>query len=248
MKAIIDFSPTLDSTNDEAKRRLKNLEDVPEGTVIWAAEQTRGRGRHGRRWHSQLGNLYCSLILKPSKSLLEIAQLSLMMAVCVGETLSKWIPDSESITYKWPNDVLIHGQKISGILLETEFSPGSYDNPTVILGVGINLKTCPDFVVYPTTCLSLLTEDTPDIREVLDHLLEKIFFYYELWHQKGFEEIRPLWLKRAHGIGKLMTVVIEHQPRSVFFDSINHQGAFVCTDSKGQEYTLSSSEIFFGME
>ena len=176
-----------DSTMDVA-RQLAD-EGAPEGTLVFAARQTKGRGRMGRRWESPEGGAYFSLILRPTRPPAEIPQLSLVGGLAVAETIYEqlkrasrprrapsrqgWsptgVPDaagdgapasvSPAVSIRWPNDVLVDGKKIAGILTEgssardprsTNHEPRSY----VVLGIGINVTTAPRDL--PETATSLL--------------------------------------------------------------------------------------------
>src|SRR5271154_795990 len=105
----------LDSTNEEA-RRLANGGGC-HGAVIWAKRQTEGKGRLGRVWISSEGNLFVSVLLQPDKPLKEFSQLSFVTAVAALEALEALIPEGRKLTCKWPNDILIDGRKLGGILL-----------------------------------------------------------------------------------------------------------------------------------
>ena len=103
---------SIGSTNDEAKRLARD--GAAEGTLVWALEQTAGRGRRGRAWSSPRGNLYLSLILRPDCPVGSAAQLGFVAALAVGDALRAILPRVERLAYKWPNDVLIDGRKIAG--------------------------------------------------------------------------------------------------------------------------------------
>ena len=108
---------TVNSTNNEAKL-LAASDNTPEGTVVWAKEQTAGKGRMNRSWMSPLGNLYSSIILRPDTTLADAAQIGFLPALAVGEMLTQFTYVS-SYAFKWPNDVLLNKKKVSGILLES---------------------------------------------------------------------------------------------------------------------------------
>lgn len=103
------------STNDEARRLA--AEGAPDGTVVWARSQNAGRGRYGRSWSSPPGNLYVSLLLRPACPPATALQLGFVAAVALGEALDRRVA-AAALTFKWPNDVLLDGRKIAGILLE----------------------------------------------------------------------------------------------------------------------------------
>ncbi|HLJ64877.1 MAG TPA: biotin--[acetyl-CoA-carboxylase] ligase, partial [Stellaceae bacterium] len=106
------------STNEEARRFA--AEGAPEGTLVWARSQSAGRARRGRQWVSDPGNLYFSLILRPNHPAAMAAQLGFAAALAIGEAAVEFLPDNVRVGYKWPNDVLVEGRKLSGILLESQ--------------------------------------------------------------------------------------------------------------------------------
>lgn len=234
----------ITSTNDEAKELLTQGK-APQGTVIWADKQTRGRGRMGRRWHSEQGNLYFSIVLKPGRSLVDIAQLSFLASIAVGESISPLIGSNGKVTYKWPNDILVNGQKICGILLETESTPSDQDHPSVIIGVGVNIAHSPEFVLYPATRLKEFMQTPPTPQELLNSILSTMTLYYDKWYHYGFDPIREMWLEKAHGLEELITVIVHNEPLVARFDGIDNNGFLLCTDENNRLYKLSSAEVLF---
>ena len=113
---------TVTSTNGEARNLA--AAGARTGTLVWARSQTKGRGRRGRSWSSPEGNLYLSLILHPGREAKGAAALAFLAAIAIGEGIAPLIPASVDVRYKWPNDVLLNGRKVAGVLLET--SIGSY--------------------------------------------------------------------------------------------------------------------------
>ncbi|HEY0521750.1 MAG TPA: biotin--[acetyl-CoA-carboxylase] ligase, partial [Stellaceae bacterium] len=109
----------LGSTNDEAKRLARD-DGAAHGTVVWALEQTQGHGRTGRVWASPPGNLYCSTVLRPDCPAARAAEIGFVAALAVGDALTPLLPGSARLGYKWPNDVLVGGRKVSGILAEAQ--------------------------------------------------------------------------------------------------------------------------------
>ena len=134
---------SVSSTMDVARRVM--IEDAaPEGTLIWAATQKRGRGRLGRVWASPQGGIYCSIILRPSRCPLEIPQLALV----AGLSSAKAIHEATGLfpSIRWPNDILLHQRKVCGILVEAV-------SGAAIVGIGINVTTHPEDL--PENALSL---------------------------------------------------------------------------------------------
>src|SRR5690348_1654566 len=144
----LHFYDTIGSTNDEAKALARA--GAAEGTLVWAGEQTAGRGRRGRVWSSPPGNLYLTLIVRPSVPPPRAAQLGFIASVALAEGIAALCGPSLDIGCKWPNDILIAGRKLAGILLESEISGGEATD-FVVIGSGANLMSRPDEVEYKAT-------------------------------------------------------------------------------------------------
>jgi BirA family transcriptional regulator, biotin operon repressor / biotin---[acetyl-CoA-carboxylase] ligase len=162
-RQIIRF-PEIDSTSDEARRQVKL--GAGEGLVVVAERQTAGRGKPGSRWHSPPGNLYFSVVLKPFRNPGELPSITLVGALAVRRFLAQ--AGCADAVIKWPNDVLVHGRKISGIL--TERLPSGH----LIIGVGVNLNALPAEAGESATSLFALTGKKYDLTEGLTGLLAEL--------------------------------------------------------------------------
>jgi BirA family biotin operon repressor/biotin-[acetyl-CoA-carboxylase] ligase len=130
---------TTSSTNDDAKEAAEK--GAAEGMVVWALSQSGGRGRHGRQWHSPIGNLYCSVVLRPSLGRRFFGFYSFISALAIGDSIKEVLPQAD-VELKWPNDVLVRGKKISGILLEA-------GEDFLVIGIGVNILYVPENPLYP---------------------------------------------------------------------------------------------------
>jgi BirA family transcriptional regulator, biotin operon repressor / biotin---[acetyl-CoA-carboxylase] ligase len=182
---------SVDSTQNEAARLA--CEGARHGTVVVAREQTGGRGRSGRRWESPPGNLYLSVILRPGVPPGRVPELGLLAGVAVAEAVEEAGGCRSGL--KWPNDVIVRGAKISGILLENL-------QGTVILGIGINVRAVPEGVNYPAARLG--PEIDPEL--VCACVLQRLEEWLGEWEQAGFAAIRRAWLERAHPVGTQLTI------------------------------------------
>lgn len=236
---IYDY-PVVGSTNDEAKTLL--AQGAAEGTAVRAERQTAGRGRRGRKWISEPGNLYCSLILTPDCSLAQASQLSFVMAIAVGQTILPFLTSPERLSYKWPNDVLFEKAKIAGILIETESRGGQLAEACVV-GIGLNLNSLPDHPSYPVTALKNHTTALLNQNAVFTGLLDQIKSAYQTWRQEGFEPIRNAWLQRAHGLGKEIVVTRGEKEIRGQFMGLTLEGALLLKDAHGKVYEFMSAEI-----
>ena len=236
----IETHPILESTNILAKSRA--AEGAGAWTVIRADEQSAGRGRRDREWHSPPGNLYTSTILRPSRPVREWPQLSFVAAVSVAEMASVIAPRAE-VRVKWPNDVLANGLKISGILLETTLAAGG---GAVIVGVGVNIASHPEGTRYGATCLDELVASPVSIDTAGALYLEALARWYDIWSARGFGEIRTAWLKVAHGLGR--EVLVENSdPPDIRgrFTGIADDGRMVIETRDGATELVSAGSLSF---
>lgn len=212
--------PVIGSTNDEARRLARN--GAPDRTVVRALSQTAGRGRRGRPWHSPPGNLYTSLILRPQVPAARAAQLGFVAALCVGGALDRICPGLTGLSYKWPNDILLDGRKLCGILLESE--TGEQGHPAfLVIGIGVNLRRAPQETEFPATALAEqgFPEIAPDA--MLATLLSEFEDWLGRWEREGFAPIRAAWRMRA-----LLGV-----PAQVRLDRFSLHGRLIDIDEEG---------------
>ena len=231
----------IDSTNEDA-RRLSAAGDV--GPVwIMAHAQTAGRGRRGREWSSPRGNLMATLLMPPHCAPAQAALLSFVAAVAVHDTLCRWVPP-DSVRLKWPNDTLVEGRKISGILLETATAGDRRELPWLAIGIGINLVHAPALANYPATFVNECGI-APDPLAALGVLAGAWDLRFRTWQTQGFPAIRAAWLERAAGLNGMIDVRLPGETISGIFETIRHDGALelLCTD--GQRRAIAAGEVFF---
>lgn len=183
----------IDSTNEKAHSFA--LEGFREGTIITADRQTKGRGRRGHIWHSPEGGLYCSIILKPNIKTKDIPLFERIAGIAVCETIANLVPQKPKI--KAPNDILIRGKKVAGILIE---SKGREDMPAyLIIGIGINcwgdLDSFPSHLKMRVTTLSQEAKHliTPSV--TLDVLLTFMNKWYNIFLSGKTVRISNYWEK-----------------------------------------------------
>ena len=182
--------------------------DAQNKTIVTALAQSAGRGRYRRTWVSHHGNLYASFIYKTME---RDPKLSYAVAVAIAETL---ISFGLTPQIKWPNDVLINNKKISGVLIE-------YSQNFVIIGIGINVESCPTVKEYKTTKISIFTKDV-DIKDVLAVLMKQM----DKWRRVNFLSVRERWMDMAVAINK----IIQYHGKSVELIGLNEDGALVLRD------------------
>ena len=235
----------LDSTNEEARRLAGG--GASHGAVIWAKRQTAGRGRMGREWVSAEGNLFTSVLLSPDCSMEICSQLSFVAAAAVAETLAGIVASPEKTTCKWPNDVLYDGKKIGGILLESVTSPESVGlaHPWVAVGVGINVESFPEHVMFPATCLRDAGVEIISAKIVLSRFIFNFIHFYDQWVAQGFAPIEKEWVKRAHHIGKAVEVIVGEEQLNGVFAGIDSAGRLLLRDKKSKITGITAGDVFY---
>lgn len=231
------------STNDEAMRLAR--EGAEDGTLVWAREQTAGRGRQGRVFASPPGNLYLSLVLRPDCRLSEAVQLGFVAGLAVGDAIGSVAPPMLEITYKWPNDVLLNGRKVSGILLESSAAPDG-DLAFLILGVGVNVRSHPEDTAFPATNLRFEgAQPSLDEVAVLGAFARHFLSWTNRWLEDGFEPIRRAWLNHARGKGEAIQVRLPSETLSGTFHDLDATGALIVDLPDGGQRTVTAGDVFF---
>ncbi|MEQ8195601.1 MAG: biotin--[acetyl-CoA-carboxylase] ligase [Rhodospirillales bacterium] len=235
----------LDSTNEEMKR-LAAAGKAGHGSVVRADVQTAGRGRRGRVWVSKPGNLYCSFLLLPRRSLNQSAQLSFVMAVAVADALEKITGGDRAVTGKWPNDVLLRGRKIAGILLETvSVNPEGEESEGIVAGLGVNIAHYPEDTAYPATSLEACGIEGQTPETVLRGVCAAFAPLYGSWLGDGFEPVRAAWLERAAGLGETIRVRFGEEDLSGVFEGLDGSGALLLLEDDGNRRQITAGDVYF---
>ncbi|MGE0024906.1 MAG: biotin--[acetyl-CoA-carboxylase] ligase [Hyphomicrobium sp.] len=196
----IERFPALDSTNAEAMRRAAAGERGP--LWIMADTQTAGRGRAGRAWSSEAGNMHASLLVTLEAPQPRAYQLALVAGVAVFDALEAGAAPAD-LSLKWPNDILIAGEKAGGILIE---SSTNAEGLTAVIGIGINVTAAPPLPDRLATCLAAYGS-APEPRFLLERIAASMAAWLALWDEgRGFAAVREAWLRRAHPIGERMSI------------------------------------------
>jgi len=230
------------STNDEAKERA--AAGAEEGTVVWARQQRAGRGRRGRAWVSPPGNLYVSVILRPACGARHVAQLSFVAALAALDLVDGPLPGRARC--KWPNDILVDGGKVAGILLESALEPGGGVD-WVVLGIGVNLASHPGLEA-PIPSTSLVDAGAPSLppEDALPSLLGALTRRRHEWETLGFAAVRRDWLARAHGLGGPVTVANGDQTLTGTFEGLDAEGALVLAQPGAPPISIAAGDVCFG--
>ena len=228
MKLAIHHFESVVSTNDLCKHYIN--EGAGEGAIILADMQTGGKGRHGRVWASPVGNLYTSILLTPSVyddalPIKAYAQLAFMTGLGVIKGLESL--GASGVQLKWPNDGLVNGQKLFGILVECV-------DDAVIVGIGVNVNHAPEDVGQATTSLKVLLGSELDVADVFHAVLRSFWQVYRQWISEGFDAIRSECMTHALGLNTEMTF----EDKTGVFTSISDDGALLLTATDGTVHAI----------
>lgn len=207
-----------------------------EGLWLRAVTQSAGRGRLGRSWSSPPGNLYASTLVRPRASDPPVATLALVAAVALHEVLTAW-NGSGDLRIKWPNDMLLDGAKLSGILLE-----GAGD--AVVIGIGVNLAHHPEGLDRPVTSLAA-HGGAPDPALFLDDLAAAFARWLARWRGEGLAPVRERWLVAAHARGTALTANLpDGENIEGLFDGLDADGALILRLADGTARVIHAGDVF----
>ncbi|MCD6320243.1 MAG: biotin--[acetyl-CoA-carboxylase] ligase [Candidatus Desulfofervidaceae bacterium] len=227
------FYRCLDSTNNFTLKLARKK--APHGTVVWAREQTAGRGRGNKTWYSPPGTgLYFSILLYPPVPLFTWPLLSLVTGVAAAKALEN--KTGEAMGLKWPNDIWGHGHKLGGILTESQ-------GQAVVIGIGLNINHdffSPEFC--QATSLFLLTQKHFVLEEVLADLLLHLERAYDAFFQ-GDKSFLSEWRKRNILKNKKVTIRTGDKITTGWVSDIDDQGALILEKAKGKTYAIVSGEV-----
>ena len=229
------------STNEEAKRLAR--EGAEDGTLVWAREQTKGKGRSGRSWTSPPGNLYLSLVLRPDCAPAAASQLGFVAALGAGAGLAEVMPPMIELRYKWPNDILLNRRKVAGILLETE-SAASNRLDWLVLGLGINVTQRPSETAFPATSLREEGDTETTVEAVLEAFARHFLKWVNRWLDDGFAPVRTAWRKSAIGLGEPIRVRLPNTELEGVFEDIDDDGALLLR-AGGAVRRITAGDVFF---
>ncbi len=224
----------IDSTNDEALRLARA--GAPDGTVVVARQQSAGRGRQGRLWISPPGNLYVSFLFRtarfPGFVPARAAEIGFVASLAVADTLDTIIAGSR---LKWPNDVLLAGAKIAGILTEMT-------GDAIVIGIGINVAHSPPDMPYPVISAAALgaTARAEDVRATLT---ERLAHRLADWAAHGFGPVRDAWLQRGPAPGQCLTARVGTGSISGRFAGLADDGALLLATADGTKRIVAGEVV-----
>ncbi len=224
------------STNDWLLERAASLAD---GHWVIADRQTAGRGRRGRVWGDGAGNLMASVLVRaggPVQQLSFVAALALLDALEEGRGQGSET-SAPRLSLKWPNDVLLDGVKVSGILLERA-------GDALVIGFGVNLAQHPGDTERPATSLAAAKLPVPAPADLLARLMPAFADYRALWAAEGFEPIRRRWLASAAGVGDRMIARLGTETLEGRFEGLAGDGALTLRLDDASLRAIHAGEVF----
>ena len=234
------------STSDLAK--AAGREGAPAGSAFLLGEQTAGRGRYGRKWSSQLGGMYVSVLLYPSRSVNSWFAMSFATALAIYDIVKTHLTEQilqydanlplPLIGLKWPNDVLVNNRKVAGILLEAQAD-------SLIIGSGVNIVAIApiDQNPYQPIAFGDFPGILPGPEQLAESYLKRLQFYYDLWEQDGFAPVRDLWLGHALHTRQTISVHVAGQKITGTCAELLDDGGLVLLDESGTSHHITTGDV-----
>lgn len=203
---------------------------------MFADAQTGGRGRRGRAWTSLPGNVFASVLTRPQPGEGPTQQLSFVAALALASTLDAWVA-AERLTLKWPNDVLLDGTKVAGILLEKQ-------GDACVIGIGVNLAAYPTDSERPATSLAAAGVAPPSPALFVEELSGHFGRARTAWRVHGFAATRSEWLARAAGMGRPLVARLGSETLTGVFEGLADDGALQLRLENGHMRAVHAGEVF----
>ncbi|HQT63214.1 MAG: biotin--[acetyl-CoA-carboxylase] ligase [Acidocella sp. 20-57-95] len=234
----LEHFATLDSTSTYCAERARQGEAA--GLAVLADQQTAGRGSRGRQWVSTGGNLYLSVLLRPEGPVSSIGAFPLLAGLALAKAVRSLLPGpAPAPMLKWPNDVLMMGAKLAGVLIDASPLEGRID--WLVIGIGLNLAEAPQVAGRKTTCLADYGVCVPPY-QAAQAVLEALSQYLAVLHEGGLPAIQSAWLAAAHPVGSPL-VITGNRNLSGTFAGLTAEGALqLCVENRIE--TLQTGDIW----
>ena len=232
---------TVDSTNAEARRQAEAGEAGP----LWIAarRQSEGRGRRGRRWESDSGNLAATLLMQTARTPAEAAQVTFVATLAVAEMLDSYV-GRERVSIKWPNDVMLDGVKVAGILVES--GAHAARGLWLAVGIGVNLAHAPKGTERPATAIGSAGIEAPTFEAALGRLVDSFSNWQARWDQMGFQPVLHAWIDRTGGLDGPCVARLGSETLEGTADGVEADGALRLRLADGTLRRISAGDVFFG--
>ncbi len=232
----VSIAAEIDSTNDRAKEAARN--DAPHGTIFIAESQTKGRGRQGRSWISPPGeNLLLSIVVRLHRPATRLTTIPIVTGLALAEVVKRAVGDAPIVGLKWPNDILVDGKKIAGILVE---SVGKLEDPALVVGIGLNVHSRSFPEDLRATSIALHSALPPNRATVLIDLLGALDRDLPLAAGRGLSPFATRLAAADHLRGR---EVRSDAGTSGIARGIDDDGRLIVEDSQGTLHRWSSGEV-----
>jgi BirA family biotin operon repressor/biotin-[acetyl-CoA-carboxylase] ligase len=212
----------------------------PAGLAVLAHRQTRGRGSRGRDWESPEGNLFLSVLLRPEERARDAAQWSLLTGVALAEALAGYLPEPSMLRLKWPNDLLLDGRKLAGILVDSSADADGMVE-WLVVGIGVNLAVAPEVPGRKVACLADVAAP-PAPERFAQTLLARLAHWQDVRHTEGFAPIRTAWLAHAPEPGSAVTLRLGETLLAGAFAGLGEDGTLLLATESGMK-TFATGEV-----
>ncbi|KGP73032.1 biotin--[acetyl-CoA-carboxylase] ligase [Pontibacillus yanchengensis] len=224
-------------------------EGAPHGTIVIADEQTKGRGRLNRSWHSHKGEgIWMSIVLRPTFEPYKSPQITLLAATVLAEVFKGYCDIKPQI--KWPNDILTDGKKLAGILTELQAEQDQINY--IILGMGINvnhpIETFPEEIRDKASSLKIESGESWELASLIREIIQTFEKRYEEFMEDGFSKVKLRWEAFGYRIGEIVPIQTYQSSWNGRIMGIESDGALRVVDEEGKEQTLYSAEIQWGKD
>ena len=233
---MIEYVAETGSTNADLLDRLRRNEEIAEGHWLVADRQTNGRGRQGRDWRDGAGNFMGSTVARLRQSDHPASSLALVAGIATFEAVRRVVPQDTKLALKWPNDLMVAGAKLAGMLLERR------DNH-VVVGIGVNLKTAPELSDRPTASLATTTE--VERNRFAEELADAMRGELERWRAAPLVATVQRWERYAHPRGTALDVRPPGEScLSGSFDGLTEDGALRLRLLDGTSRVIHAGDVF----
>lgn len=234
--------PSLPSTSALCCARAADGE--PEGLAALALQQTEGRGSRGRTWASPPGSLSLSVLLRPDMPATQAGQWALLAGVAMAEGLAGFLSDAAALRLKWPNDVLLRGRKLGGILVESAAGEGGRID-WLVIGFGANLAEAPVLPDRPAVAALAEAGAAPSPEEAAAAILDRLHHWRGAWSQHGFGAVRMAWLQFTQPIGSRLHLKLRQGEVHGLFAGLTDDGALRLQTETGVR-AYATGEVLLG--
>lgn len=235
----LEVHASLPSTSDLCIAQAEA--GTPAGLAVLAQRQTKGRGSRGRDWQSPKGNLSLSILLRPDEPVAASGAWPLLIGLAVTDALAQLLPDPTQLQLKWPNDVLLRGRKISGILIDIAADPQGKLR-WLVIGCGVNLATAPALPDRQTACLQDEGIAPPSPEDFARVLLAALGRWMHIYTTAAKADIHAAWLARAHPLGTALRVAYGGKILAGTFAGLSPEGFLLLRTDAGTQ-AISSGDV-----